>query len=260
MNILEVKNLFFQYPINEKNILEDISFEVEVGEFLTILGPNGSGKTTLLKILARLLKPTAGTIVLEGDVYQKFPIKNFYKITAYVPQKFTSIFPYSVYEIVLMGRTPHLIGYSFESQNDISIVNKVLDELEINHLRDKSINEISGGELQRVIIARALAQNAKILLLDEPNTHLDLKHQISVFNLLKRINANGTTIITVSHDINLSALYSERLIFLKEGKILCDGKTSEVMNEETIRQTFEVYSKIVWKEGTKLPQIFLNPF
>lgn len=262
MNLLEIKNLSFNYPVSPpgKRVLNDISFNVKKGEFVSILGPNGSGKTTLLKILAKLLTQTKGLLVLNGIEYSEFKSKDFFKIIGYVPQKFYSIFPYTVFEIVLMGRTPYFGAYGFESDQDIFQVNTVLKLLELEELAHKSINEISGGELQKVIIARALAQNAEILLLDEPSTHLDLKHQITIFNHLKKINSTGRTIISVSHDINLSALYSDRIIFLKEGSILEDGVISEVFTEEIIRKTFGVSSNIIWGNENALPQIFLNPF
>lgn len=262
MNLLEIKNLSFNYPGStlSKRVLNDISFNVKKGEFVSILGPNGSGKTTLLKILAKLLTPTQGILSLNGIDYTEFKSKDFFKIIGYVPQKFYSIFPYTVFEIVLMGRTPYFGAYGFESDQDIYKVNTVLKLLELEELAHKSINEISGGELQKVIIARALAQNAEILLLDEPSTHLDLKHQLAIFNHLKKINTAGKTIISVSHDINLSALYSDRIIFLKEGSILEDGSISEVFTEEIIRKTFDVSSKIIWGNENSLPQIFLNPF
>lgn len=262
MNLLEIKNLSFNYPGSplSKRVLNEISFNVKKGEFVSILGPNGSGKTTLLKILAKLLTPTQGILSLNDIDYTEFKSKDFFKIIGYVPQKFYSIFPYTVFEIVLMGRTPYFGAYGFENDQDIYQVNTVLKLLEIEELAHKSINEISGGELQKVIIARALAQNAEILLLDEPSTHLDLKHQITIFNHLKEINSAGRTIISVSHDINLSALYSDRIIFIKEGSILEDGAISEVFTEKIIRKTFDVSSNIIWGYENSLPQIFLNPF
>ncbi len=262
MSSLEIKNLSFVYygTPSEKKVLNNISFKIDKGDFLSIIGPNGSGKTTLLKIIARLLIPTEGSVSLKNISYKDYNLKTFYKLVSYVPQKFYSVFPYSVFEIILMGRTPYFGLYGFESDKDISIVESMMQTLNIEDLRKKSINEISGGELQKVILARALAQDSEILLLDEPSTHLDLKHQIAIFNYLKKINEKGKTIISVSHDINLSALYSNRIIFLKEGTILKDGPTAEVFTEELIQKTFEIKSKIVWERGGTLPQIFLNPF
>lgn len=262
MSLLEIKNLSFNYPFPsvKGDVLNNISFHVEKGEFLSIIGPNGSGKTTLLKILAKLLNPVKGNLKLNERDFAEYDLKKFYKLVAYVPQKFYSVFPYSVFEIILMGRTPYFSIYGFENIQDIQSVENVIRILQLDELKNKSINEISGGELQKVILARALAQDSEILLLDEPSTHLDLKHQISIFNYLKKINENGKTIISVSHDINLSALYSNRIVFLKEGKILKDGLTAEVFTEELIRKTFEIKSKVVWERGGTLPQIFLNPF
>jgi iron complex transport system ATP-binding protein len=261
VNLLEIKNLCFSYPgyADYKRVLNAISFSVKKGEFLSILGPNGSGKTTLLKTLAKLLVPTKGSIVLSGIDYSRFKSKDFFKIVGYVPQKFYSIFPYTVFEIILMGRTPYLSSFGFENDQDIDKVKNVLNILEIEELTHKSVNEISGGELQKVILARALAQDTDVLLLDEPSTHLDLKHQVSIFNHLKKINSAGKTIISVSHDINLSAIYSDRIIFLKEGSILEDGAISEVFTEEIIQKTFEVPSKIFLGDDRSLPQIFLYP-
>lgn len=258
--MIKILNLSFNYQFNpERKILRDISLTFNANEFSVILGPNGSGKTTLIKLIARLLKPVSGKLFLKDIPYEKIRIKDFYKQISYVPQKFISIYPYTVYEIVLMGRSLNFSFLGYESQNDVKKVNKILERLELSHLTKKRINEISGGELQKVILARSLVQETEIILLDEPNTHLDLKHQIQIFELLKSLKENGKTIIAVSHDINLASFYADRLIFIKNGMIKYDGDIASTLKEDIIEEIFEIENKILFDPLENTPQLIIKP-
>ncbi len=257
--MIKIKNLSFVYPDSDKETLNDISLEFKKQQFIVILGPNGSGKTTLVKLIARLLKPSRGNLQLNNQPYEKISVRDFYKIISYVPQKFFSIYPYTVFEIVLMGRSLHFNYFGFENRKDIDKVNEVLHQLGLEHLSKKRITEISGGELQKVILARSIVQDAEILLLDEPNTHLDLKHQIQIFELLKNLQSNGKTIIAVSHDINLASFYAERLILLKDGRVRYDGDINSVLKEEIIEEIFEIENKVVMDPFEKIPQLIIKP-
>ena len=257
--MIRIDNLKYIYPDSTNEVLRDINLTINRNQFTVILGPNGSGKTTLVKLLARLLKPTSGKLYIHNQSYDAIKPRDFYRIISYVPQKFFSIYPYSVFEIVLMGRSLYFNYFGFENKEDICKVKEVLNQLGLEHLAKKRINEISGGELQKVILARSIVQDADVLLLDEPNTHLDLKHQIQIFDLLKNLQSQGKTIIAVSHDVNLASFYADRLIFLKDGMIKYDGDISSVLKEEIIEDIFEIENKVVIDPVDKVPQLIIKP-
>lgn len=258
--MIKIFDLEFSYSDTPtKKILNNINLHFNQNEFSVILGPNGSGKTTLIKIIARLLKSNKGKLFLKNIPYEKIKIRDFYKLVSYVPQKFFSIYPYTVFEIVLMGRSLNFNLLGFENENDIEKVNQILEQLNLSHLKNKRINEISGGELQKVILARSLVQETDVLLLDEPNTHLDLKHQIQIFEFLKSLKQEGKTIIAVSHDINLAAFYADRLIFIKDGIIKYDGDINSILKEEVIQEIFEIETKVLIDQQDNVPQLIIKP-
>lgn len=253
--MIELENISFRYNNNSNGnfSLNGISSKIYEGDFITLLGPNGSGKSTLLKILSGFFLPQSGTIKFNSKPYNKIPVKKLSQEIAVVSQKNISIFPFSIYEIVMMGRTPYLNLFGIESSNDIKIVDEALQKMEIHHLKNKGINEVSGGEAQRAFIARALAQKPKYLLLDEPNAHLDVHHQFAIFDLLKELNkSEGITIVAVSHDLNLSLNYSKRTILLNNGKIVAEGEPGDILTERNISSVFKVSSDLVDnKAGSK---------
>ncbi|MCZ7601418.1 MAG: ABC transporter ATP-binding protein [Melioribacteraceae bacterium] len=244
--MLTLKKVAFKYNDDPDGFtLNDIYLVVNPGEFVTILGPNGSGKSTLLNLILGISTPNSGEILFEGKNYKTFSRKELAKRISFVPQKYYSVYPFSIFEIVAMGRTPYLNFLGFEKDDDIKKINNVLDLVGISHLKNKSINSVSGGEAQRAFIARALVQEPDLILLDEPNAHLDLEHQISIFDLLKSLNnEKKLTIIMVSHDLNLSGCYSHRMIFMKDGKIYLDDIKHKVLTEENISAVFNVNAKI----------------
>lgn len=248
MNIINLQNISFEYLQNGNNNfqIENLKLSINKSEFISILGPNGSGKSTLVKIIANILNPQKGIITLNDRKYSEIGRREFAKEIAFVPQNMSVNFPYSVYEIVMMGRSPHLNFFGIENRKDHELVSNTLKQLEIFHLKHKGINEVSGGEAQRALIARAFVQNPKILLLDEPNAHLDVKHQLSIFKLLFKMNKEeGLTIVNISHDLNLAQQFSSRIILMKEGKILFDDEPSKILNENNIKTVFDVKSKII---------------
>lgn len=236
---VKVQEISFWY--NHEPVLRDISFDVEQGEFVSLIGPNGAGKTTLLKILNRLLIPQKGNVFIFGRNLNSYTRKEIAQIIGFVPQDNVFMFPYTVMEVVLMGRTPYLKGIGFESKKDVEIALEVMNLTKIEHLADKPITSLSFGERQRVLIARALAQQPKIILLDEPNAHLDISHQIEIFALLKTLaTEKNVTIISVSHDLNLIASYSDRVILLSNGQIYSIGKPDVVLTKENIKDVYGV--------------------
>lgn len=262
MSLLSLSNIDFSYNSGKRNIfsLDKINVQIERDDFLSILGPNGSGKSTLIKLITGYLRPNSGKIILDGKDLNQFKPKELAKKIAYVPQIPNTIYPFSVYEIVAMGRYPYLGISGFEKEKDKEKIFEIVKLLELEHILEKGINEISGGEIQRAFIARALVQEPHILLLDEPNAHLDIKHQLSIFNLLKKLNdQNGLTIITVMHDLNLAKYYSSRILMLKEGKVFLLGTPEDVITKENILDVFDVNVDVQQSGMNKTSSIFINP-
>ena len=249
MSLIELQNINFSYSNNlpEYNFrLENINLVINSGEFITILGPNGSGKSTLLKIINGLLKPRSGKITFNGKPFSASSRKELARKIAFVPQNPYSIYPFSVYEIVMMGRTPYLNLWGFEKSEDKEKVNEALNIVGITHLKNKGVNEISGGEAQRTFIARALVQEPDVLLLDEPNSHLDLEHQIAIFNLLQKLNLErNLTLLMVSHDLNLAGCYGSRAVLMKAGKVFMDDNKENILTQENIKSVFKVNAKVL---------------
>ena len=232
-----IEKLFFKY--NSHYTLSDLNFQIESGEILGIIGPNGSGKTTLIKLLDNLLKPESGKVFLFGKEIKKIKQDELAKTVAYVPQNVEILFPFTVFEVVLMGRAPYLKGLGFENDEDYAIASKIIEDLDIKNIMHKPYNSLSGGEKQRVSIARALCQLPKVILLDEPNAHLDISHQLEIFNFMRDLNKNGkVTVISVSHDLNLASIYFDRIMVLKKGQIVAAGTPEEVFTKEQIKEVF----------------------
>lgn len=261
---IELDKINFHYNTKNKGRdsfkLVDISFTIPQGTFLSVLGPNGSGKSTLLKIIDKILIPRSGNIKIFDNDYHKISRNELSKYIAYVPQTLFSNFQYTVFEIVLMGRAPYLSGVGFENKKDKEIALVAMEKTDILHLAYRKIQNISGGEMQRVYLARALTQQSPILLLDEPNTHLDLQHQIDILNLIKKLTVEmKLTVISVFHDINLAALFSDLILILNKGKVFKFGKPESVINEENIKFVFGTET-IIDKHPIKgIPRITLNP-
>ena len=222
-------------------VLDDVSLSVKGGDFVGVLGPNGSGKTTLLKSISRILKPHKGTILLnEADIYS-LKSTDVAKQLAVVPQDTSIGFNFAALDIVLMGRNPHMKRFQMESEADMAIARKVMKLTNIWHLAERPINELSGGEKQRVIIARALAQEPKILLLDEPLTHLDIVNQLEIMDLVKDLCVKeNLVVLAVFHDFNLAARYCTSAVMLKKGKVFSAGSLTDVMTSENIKSVFNV--------------------
>ncbi|HID55026.1 TPA: heme ABC transporter ATP-binding protein [Candidatus Poribacteria bacterium] len=254
MKVYKVENLSFGYE--KEQIIKGLSFDVEDGEILGIIGPNGSGKTTLLRLLSGVLHPWSGRVKFKGRDLRRMRRREIARKVAVVPQQNLIIFPFTVREIVLMGRAPYLGMFQNESKRDFEIAERAMDYTDTLRLAHKPVDELSGGELQRVIIARALAQEPEVMLLDEPTSHLDLKHQMEIFNLIKRLNfEEGMTFVLVLHDLNLAGEYCDRLLLLKEGRSYKMGKPDEVLTAETIRETYGVDALVTRNPITSAPHV-----
>ena len=221
--------------------LDGVTLEVREGEFLGIVGPNGSGKTTLIRAIAKILKPRVGAIFLDEENISAMSSAELARKVAVVPQETATSFNFTALDIVLMGRNPYLGRLTFERREDFEIARWAMELTNTWHLAGRPINELSGGEKQRVIIARALAQKPQVLILDEPTSHLDISHQIEILELLKKLSREEkVTVIAVFHDLNLAARYCDRLVLMHQGKIAAIGSVEEVLTPENIERVFSV--------------------
>jgi iron complex transport system ATP-binding protein len=220
-------------------VLNGLTFSIAAGSFTGIIGPNGSGKSTLLKSLGRVLKPVKGAVLLDKEDLYSLDIRDVAKKMAVVPQETAVNFSFTVNDVVIMGRSPHLGFFQNEGEKDFAVARLAMELTNTYHLADRPITAISGGERQRVIIAKALAQEPGIILLDEPTSHLDINHQIEILSLLRRLNReNNLTIISVFHDLNLASQYCDSLILMKNGSIFTIGEPDEVLTMDNIKEVY----------------------
>ncbi len=255
-NTLETKSISFGY--GKTLVLEDISFSIQRGDFVALMGPNGSGKTTLLKTLLGLLPPISGEILLNGRPVLSYGPKERAKLIGYASQEPSFSFPLTVKELVSLGRYPHSNRFQ-DSPEDEHAVEEALRITESTSLRERKFTTLSGGERQKVLIARVLAQASHLLLMDEPTTHLDIYFQLHILETLKKIcREKNITIIAVLHDLNLASLFADKALLLKGGESVAFGKVQDVVNENSVREIFgvEVAKKIEPGQGPQF--IFLR--
>jgi iron complex transport system ATP-binding protein len=241
-------------------VLQDVSLSLAPGSMTSLIGPNGSGKTTLVKMLCGLLKPKRGQVTLAAEDMSRLSHKEISRQIALVPQELSVPFDFTVYEMVMLGRTPYVRHLRGISPHDLDIVQRMLQLTATERLAHRPYNELSGGEQQRVIIAMALAQEPRVLLLDEPVVHLDVNHQIEVLELIRRLNREtGLTVLATMHDLNLASLYFDRLVLLNEGKVVASGTPGEVLREDIIRRVFRAEVRIQPHPIRPRPQLVLLP-
>ncbi len=258
MRILEVSHLFAGYE--REHVLEDVSFSLEEGEFVAILGRNGSGKSTLIKALQALLENTSGQVHINGQNILALKPRQIARMIAYVPQIFDFPFEFNVEEIVHMGRYIHQGRLGGSSIKDIQTIEEVMQLTHVTHLKEKKIAHLSGGERQRVFIARALAQDTPLLFLDEPSSHLDISYQVDIYQILKHLQEEkGKTILTTEHNINLAIPYSQKIIFLKDGRIHDQGPPQALITKKHIKDVFQAEVEIRENLHSHLPEISLTP-
>jgi iron complex transport system ATP-binding protein len=256
MPIICANKLNFSYAANP--IMEDVSLVIAEAQIVAIIGPNGSGKTTLLKIINGTLNPTSGQMLINGKETRLWPRKDLAKTIAIVPQETAPIFSFYAEEIVLMGRFPHLSNYRFEDKKDYRIVHAAMDKTDTLAFAHRRFDELSAGERQRVLIARALASEPKILLLDESTVFLDLKHQIQFLSLLRQLNeTQKLTVMFVTHDINLAAQHAGKIILLYCGKNYAIGNPAEVITAANIKEVYNVDVLVDQNPQNGLPRMTL---
>jgi len=245
---LEVKNATFSYD-GKRNIFEDISFSVDSGDVFCILGPNGTGKSTLLRCLCNLYPLNTGNICIDGKDISAYAPKKLAKKIGFIPQTHTPTFPYSVLQVVMMGRTPHLNTFASPSKRDREIALEALRAVNIEHIRDKPYTELSGGQMQLVLMARVLAQEPEILLLDEPTSHLDVGNQIYTIKMIRKLSKKGLTLVMTSHFPDHTFLSSNKVGIMKDRKFLAMGPAETVVTEENLQEAYGVPIKIIRIEG-----------
>ena len=235
--LLSCRDLSCGYP--SRKVLEDIDLELHPGSSTVLLGPNGSGKSTLLKTLTKTLAPLSGRVEIQGESIEDLSFTQLAQRIAYVPQEELPPFRFTVRQVVLMGRLPLSAGF-FDSPADLESTEKAMEEADCLSLSDRPVTEISGGERQRVLIARALAQDSSLLLLDEPTSHLDIGHQVAIIRLAQKLRSQGKGLLTAMHDLNLAADLGEIAVLLNEGKVAIQAPVEEVLASSLLDQTYGV--------------------
>lgn len=257
-SLLKVENLCGGY--GRATVIKDISLEIRKGEFLGIIGPNGSGKSTLLRLMSRALTPQQGDIFFEGQNIQEIHLKKLYQKMAFVSQNSWTGLSFSVFEMVLMGRIPHLNRLQLETKKDLAVAQQALVLTGTQEFKNKRVDELSSGERQRVMIAKALAQEPILLFLDEPTSNLDIGHQIQILDLLKALNGqNKLTVVLVLHDLNLASEYCDRLILLDHGVICRRGTPIDVLTYQNIEEVYKTVVVVKTNPMSGKPYIILVP-
>lgn len=244
--MLTVQELFFRY----KNItvLKDVGIELNKGEILSIVGPNGAGKTTLLKSIARIVKPDKGTILIDGKNISRMNRLDLAKCISYVPQASPSRFPTSVFDAVLMGRRPYIVWKP--SKKDLKLVADLLKSMDLEKVALRDFDQLSGGQKQKVLLARAFAQDTDYMLLDEPTSNLDLKHQMEVMEMISgMVKRKGMAAMLAMHDLNLASRFSDTIMMLNSGTVFCTGEPSQVITVENIKSVYGVKARVNRNSG-----------
>ncbi len=242
--MIKIKNISLAYQ--NKRVIEDLSIDFHMGEFCALLGPNGAGKSTLLKAILGFQLEKTGKVYISGKELHDWSRQELAKQIAIIPQDFQLQFDYTVEDLVLMGRFPYLGRWQNYTNMDLEIVKQILMQLDLNPLKNKLYSHLSGGERRRVSIARALAQETQILLMDEAFANLDINHQLEIMQLLSEINReHNKLIILVSHNINLASEYCERIVMLREGKVIADGTPENIVNSKNLKELYNAELKII---------------
>ena len=251
--LINIEGLEFAYKSTP--VLNNITLDIDGPQFISIIGPNGVGKSTLIHCLNKILSPTKGVVSIDGKNVNDYTLKELAKKVGYVPYTSNDIFPLTVVDTVLMGRHPHSKWKSIDG--DLEIVYDTLKLMKIEHLAMRSSDELSAGQKQKVVLSRGLVQQPRILLLDEPTSNLDIKHQMEVTRILKGLcKEKGIIVVMISHDLNIAAKYADQIIMMHEGGIFAVGTPADVITEKNIKVVYEVESKIIIDEGR--PHIILR--
>ncbi len=249
-----IRDISFSYA--QKPVFSHLDLDFERGLFYGILGPNGCGKTTLLDLILKNRKPDSGNIVYRGNNITCMSRRNIARELALVPQDFYINFPFTVREVVMMGRHPHIPRFADPSSKDMDIVTHVMEQMEIEQLAEEHVTNLSGGEKQRVVFARALAQDTPVIIMDEATSNMDIKHTLQTLDIVsKMVRERGKSVIAAMHNLNLASAFCDRLVFMKAGHRIITGDTSDVFNEQNIKDIFEVDSKVYFDMYSNSKQV-----
>jgi iron complex transport system ATP-binding protein len=255
---VQVKHL--RVSFGRQPVLGDLSLEVPEGAFFIIIGPNSSGKTTLLKTLAGAIRPEQGQVEIWGTPVSHYSRKALARLVAVVPQRVPTDIPFTIQEVVLMGRSPHVGWMGLEQQRDMDLAMEAMTITNVAHLARRPLYQLSGGELQRVIIARAICQQPRLILLDEPTAALDLAHQVNIMDLMVQLQKErGLTVVMVSHDLNLAAMYGDKLLLMKGGQEICSGQPGEVLTYPQLEQAYGCPLLVDENPLGQVPRVTLVP-
>ena len=252
---MEIQAKEIQARLGGSEILKGVSLRAEARDFIGVIGPNGSGKSTLLKCIYRVLQPTGGAVYLDGKALTEYPYRESAKKVAVLAQHNYYNFDFSVEDVVLMGRSPHKRPLERDNAEDYRIVREALEQVGMSAFRERSFSTLSGGEQQRVILARALAQQTPCLVLDEPTNHLDIKYQLQLMDIVKNLDR---TIISAVHDLNIAAMYCTWLYVMKDGRVVASGTPEAVLTPERIREVYEVEAE-VYRDKAGILRILYRP-
>jgi iron complex transport system ATP-binding protein len=259
VSMLSAKSLRFSYGTTQ--VLNAVDLDLAPGQLLGLIGPNGSGKTSLIRCLSGILKPASGSVSISDKDLSEISELERARQVAVVPQSAQLPPAFTVVESVALGRTPHLSWLGRFGKLDLDIIRRAMQSCEITHISERRISELSGGEQQRVLLARAIAQDCPVLLLDEPTAHSDLHHQVTLLNLVRRMaHENNLAVLVAMHDLNLASLYADRLILLVDGYIRAAGTPADVLTAETLQSAYQVPLQVHPNPRHGTPWVVLQPF
>jgi len=244
---------------DEKKVLNNISCSINEGDFVAFIGPNGTGKSTLLKVLTGLIEPFSGDVIFKNKSFKEYNQRELSREFSIVHQTSENLLPLNVHDFVRLGRFPFQKVWQLDTEEDEIIIKNAMKTTEIEELAQRPITQLSGGEQQLVFIARALAQSSSIIVLDEPISHLDIKHSIDIMDILYSLNKKGTTIIAVLHDINMASDYCSRIIGLKKGEIFIDGPPKEVIDYKNIEELYDTKCVVIYNPISGKPFVYPVP-
>jgi len=254
-NILRVEGVRFEY-LPGRAVLQGVDLSASAGRLTCLLGPNGSGKTTLLRCLLGLLRPTAGGIFVNDRALRDYSARELARLLAYVPQIPVSAFAFSVRELVLTGRFAYTGVLGLAGGQDLGVAEQAMVMTETTAFADRTLSELSGGEAQRVMIARALAQQPSVMLLDEPTSHLDIKNQLVIYRMMRRLAEDwGMAVICVSHDVNLAARFADDMVLMRDGQVLAAGEPADVIRRDVLGEAYGVEVELIDVPGRSVPLV-----